>query len=139
MSDNLFPRPLGEPRPPTDEEKTKLLLYLWKLQYGTLEGLTEEQRVQARASVEMARIAVFDVIKAYDVYKKDGRLERSSIMFVFWVDKYEPGKPYYYDVFAWWKGKELQQLSPTSGYIQLIEYLDEIVMPIFRRPSKQEQ
>ncbi len=116
--------PLGHPRPPTKNEKTKLFLYLLKLKYGTLDGLTEEQRLGARVAVDSGYLAVFDNIKSYEVLdekNKSGR-EYSQIVFAMWIENYQPDWPFYYDVFAFWKdGKEIHQLTPESGFLQLEE------------------
>ncbi len=112
------PIPLGQPRRPTTEEKMKLLLYLWKLEYGKIDGLTEEQRLEVQVMVDTAHIAVFDRFRSYEVGFDH---KYSSIMVVLWSDRYQPDKPFYYDIFAWWQGKELHQVSPP-GFVHRHEY-----------------
>jgi hypothetical protein len=115
--DTPFPWISGFLRAPTDEEKLKLNLYLMKLEYGTLDGLTEEERYTVRAAPN--RIAVFDRFRG-----DDGGFDHKhhSIMLVIYSHRYVPSQPFYYDLFAWYETDEdieLHQITSTSGYLQM--------------------
>jgi hypothetical protein len=121
--------PFWHPRLPSEAEKSKLFLYLLKLQYGSIDGLTEDQRASAFVSVYYNdKIAVYDSIKALMAWddKRWGHIY-SQIMFAMWSSYYDPSEPFYFDVFAFWhNGEEIHQLTPVSGFLQLEESLADI-------------
>src|SRR6266487_1737555 len=102
MEFDLSGLPVWHPRLPTDEEISKLLLYLWKMENSTVDGLTEELREYALIDVSDARIAVFDGVRD-DTIGWSHNFAR--IMVVIWSERYILNYPFYYDIFAWYQGK----------------------------------